>query len=111
MGRPTPWSKVLPEKLTVPQLVIKFPTFYATQRFVTIFTHAHHFSLSCVKLIWSITSHPLSLKFILILSSYLYISLPSGLLPYSVPTKTLYAVTFSPTYVTCPSQLIPIYIL
>jgi hypothetical protein len=42
----TPWSRGLLEKLTVSQLVKKFPAFYGTQRFITAFTRAHHLSLS-----------------------------------------------------------------
>ena len=42
----TPCSTVLPEKLTVPQPVKKFPTFYGTRRFITAFTSARHLSLS-----------------------------------------------------------------
>jgi hypothetical protein len=38
----TPWSRVPLEKLTLTQLVNKFPAFYATRRFVTVFTGAHH---------------------------------------------------------------------
>jgi len=38
----TLWNRVLLEKLTGTQLVIKFTTFYATQRFVTMFTRSHH---------------------------------------------------------------------
>jgi hypothetical protein len=34
-----PWSRVL-EKLTVPQLVKKFPEFYGNRRFITAFTKA-----------------------------------------------------------------------
>jgi hypothetical protein len=41
----TPWSRVL-EKLTVTQLVKKFPTFYGTQMFITVSTRAYHWSLS-----------------------------------------------------------------
>jgi hypothetical protein len=41
----TPWSTVL-EKLTVPQLVKKFPAFYGTQRFITVFTTTCHWSLT-----------------------------------------------------------------
>jgi hypothetical protein len=37
-----PWSRVLLEKLTVCQLVKKFPAFYGTQRFITAFTFARH---------------------------------------------------------------------
>jgi hypothetical protein len=42
----TPWGRVLPEKLTVSQLVRKFPAFYGTGRFITAFTKARHLSLS-----------------------------------------------------------------
>jgi len=41
-----PWNRVLPKKLTVPQVVKKFPALYRTQRFITVFTSAHHLSLS-----------------------------------------------------------------
>ena len=37
---------VLLEKLTVTQLVKKFPAFYGTRRFITAFTRARHLSLS-----------------------------------------------------------------
>jgi 3-hydroxyacyl-CoA dehydrogenase len=37
----TPWNR-----LTVPQLVRKFPTFYATRSFITAFIRARHLSLS-----------------------------------------------------------------
>jgi hypothetical protein len=42
----TPWSRVLPEKLTVLQLLKKFPAFYGTRRFITAFTTARLLSLS-----------------------------------------------------------------
>jgi hypothetical protein len=42
----TPWSRVLFEKLTVLQLVKKFPAFYGTRKFITTFTSARHMSLS-----------------------------------------------------------------
>jgi hypothetical protein len=34
----TPWSGVHLQKLTVPQLFTKFPAFYGTRRFITVFT-------------------------------------------------------------------------
>jgi hypothetical protein len=43
---PTPRSRVLLENLTVTQLVKKFPTFYGTSKFITVFTKAHQCSLS-----------------------------------------------------------------
>jgi hypothetical protein len=42
----TPWSRVLPEKLTGLQLVKKFPTFYGTRKFITVLTSTRHLSLS-----------------------------------------------------------------
>jgi hypothetical protein len=45
-GGLTPWSRGLLEKLTVSQLVKKFPAFYGTRRFITAFTRARHLSLS-----------------------------------------------------------------
>jgi hypothetical protein len=42
----TPWSRVLLEKLTVLQLVKKFPAFYGTRRFITALTSARQLSLS-----------------------------------------------------------------
>jgi hypothetical protein len=46
MNKLTSWSRGLLEKPPAVQLVKKFPAFYGTQRFITIFTRAHHWSLS-----------------------------------------------------------------
>jgi hypothetical protein len=80
---PTPWSRVLPEKLTNPQMLKKFPAFYGTRMFITAFTRARQQ--------WSI------------LISHLRLSLPSGLRPSGGLTKTLYA---SLLRATCSSYLI-----
>jgi hypothetical protein len=42
----TPWSRGLLEKLTVSQLVKKFPALYENRWFITAFTTARHLSLS-----------------------------------------------------------------
>jgi hypothetical protein len=42
----TAWSRILLEKQIVTQLAKKFLTFYGTQRFITVFTKAYHWSLS-----------------------------------------------------------------
>jgi hypothetical protein len=42
----TSCSRVLPEKLTCPLLVKKFPTFYGIRSFITAFTRTCHVSLS-----------------------------------------------------------------
>jgi hypothetical protein len=50
-----PWSRVLLEKLTRPQLFNKFTVFHGTRRFITVFTSVRHLSLSWA---WSIQSTP-----------------------------------------------------
>ena len=101
-----PWSRVLLEKLTGSQLVKEFPAFYGTRRFITAFTMPHHLSLSWARSIQSTPPHPTSLRSILILSSYLLLGLPSGLLPSSFPTITLYTPHPSSIHATCPVHLI-----
>ena len=93
----TPWSRVLPEKLTVPQLLTKFPAFYETRRFITAFTRARHLSLS-----WAISiqfmPHLTSRRSILILTSHLRLGLPSSLLPSSVNHQTPICTSSRPKY-------------
>jgi len=74
----TPWRRVLLEKLTVLQLVKKFPAFHGTRRFITALTSVRHLSLSWASPIQSIYSHPTSWRSILILSTHLRLGLPSG---------------------------------
>ena len=49
---PTPWSRVLPEKVTRPKLLKKLPAFYGTRRFIT--ATARHLSLSSATSIQSV---------------------------------------------------------
>jgi len=44
-----PWNRVLLEKLTVSQIVKKFPIFNGTRKVITAFTGAHHLSLFTVR--------------------------------------------------------------
>jgi hypothetical protein len=52
------WIRVLLEKLTSPQLVKKFPTFYGARTFITAFTRARHVSLSWARSIHSVPHSP-----------------------------------------------------
>ena len=94
---PTPWCRVLLEKLTGLQLVKKFPAFHGTRRFITALTSVHHLFLSWVSPIQSIYPHPTSWRFILIFT-HLRLGLPSGLLPSGFSIKTLYTPLSSPIY-------------
>jgi hypothetical protein len=58
----TPCSWALLEKRSLVQLPKNFPGFYETLRFIIVFTRALHLSLSWVRSIQSIPSHPISLK-------------------------------------------------
>jgi hypothetical protein len=51
-------------------------------------------------------SHPISLRSILILSSYLCLGFTSDLFPLVFRNKILYAFVISPTRATCPAHLI-----
>ena len=87
---PTPWYRVLLEKLTGLQLIKKFPAFYGTRRFITALKSVRHLSLSWTNPIQSIYPRPTSWRSILILSTHLCLGLPSGIFPSGLPTKTLY---------------------
>ena len=102
----TPQSTVLLEKLTILQLVKKFPAFYGTRMSITAFTSALHLSLSWASSIQSITTQPTSWRSLLMLSSHLCLVLQSGLFPSDFPNKTLYMPLLSPIRATCPAHLI-----
>ena len=71
----TTCSRFLLEKQTNSQLVNKFSVFYGTQRLITVFTSAHHLSLSRARSIQGPYPEPDQSR---------------------VPTKTLYAPLLSP---------------
>jgi len=102
----TPCRRAFLEKLIVTQLVKKFPALHGTRRFITVFTRSSHWCLSWARCIQSTTSHPLSLRFILLLFSHLRLGFPSGHFPSGFPTKMLYAFIVSPVRATYPVHVI-----
>jgi hypothetical protein len=77
---------------------------YVTRSFITIFTTDHHWSLSWARWIQCISSHPVSQRSILILTSPLGIGFHSWLFPSGYPTKTSHASFISPIRATCSAQ-------
>ena len=102
----TPRSTALFEMLACSHLVNKFPLFYGTQKFITVFTSARHLSLSWARSIQSTPSHPTSWKYILVLSSHLRQGFSSGPFPSRFPNRALCTPLLSPLRATCPGHLI-----
>jgi hypothetical protein len=98
-----PWSRIILEKLTGPQLVKKFPAFYATRRFITAFTTARQLSLTSARSIQSTPLHSTSWRSALILAFHICLGLPSRLFHSGFHTKFLYATLLSPIRATCPT--------
>ena len=67
----TPWSRVLLEKLTGSAARQEIPRIFGTRRFLTVFTSAHHMSLSWANSVQSPQPPPTSWRSISILSSHL----------------------------------------
>jgi hypothetical protein len=85
-------------------LVKKFPAFYGTRRFITVFTRARHWSLCLARWIHSTHYHTTYLRSSLI-SSHLHSGPPCGLFPSEFPTKILYTFIISSMRATWPSHL------
>ena len=96
----TAWSRALLHKLLVPQLLKKFLTFYERWRFITVFTTAHHLSLSWPR--W-MKFTPYKSQFIL-LPSILCLGLSSTIFLLVSRTEIQCTFHFSPIHSTCHSH-------
>lgn len=97
------WRRAVLEKRIVPHLFNIFFALYATLLFITLLTEYRHFSVSRARSTKSTSSHFVSWRSIFILSSPLYLGLPSGLFPSNFPLKILYAPLPSTCYMLRPS--------
>ena len=59
----TPWRRILLEKLTVPQLVNKFPAFYGIQKHTTVFTKTRHLVHIRVNVVLNLSSYFLTIRY------------------------------------------------
>jgi hypothetical protein len=100
---PTQRKEVLHEKPTVAQLVMRFPAVYWTTMFTIVHKRACHWSLIPYHIN---PSHFIYLRFILVLSSHLYLDHPNGLYSSTFPTISLYTFFVSSMCATCPAHLI-----
>jgi len=105
-NQPTTRCRVLLQNLTVAQLAKKFPTFYGTWTFITVFTTAFHWSLSWARCTQPTPSQPIPLRSIQILYLHLLLVLPSCLFPSGFPYKILYTFIISPMCATCLAPII-----
>jgi hypothetical protein len=86
---PTPWSRVLLEKVAVSQLFKKFPTYFGTRILPRVQKPANRpFSKPCSP------CHLLKIHFNII--HHLRLGIINGLLPSGLPTKTMHALRLSP---------------
>jgi hypothetical protein len=76
-----------------------------------VFRRTCHRFLSWARWIQSTPSHPVSLRSILILSSYLSQTLPSGFFPSGLKTKIMYAFIISPMHFSWFSHPVYLYLI
>jgi hypothetical protein len=100
----TAWNRILLEMLIFPQLVKKSSTFYGTWRFMTVFTRAHHLSVSWARSIQSMAPPPWPsylLKTHCDTISHLHLHLTRGLFPSGFLANALYAFLLFSTHASC----------
>jgi hypothetical protein len=98
----TVWNGVLLEKLTVTQLVNKYPVFYGLRIFIAVFTRTRHWTLSWARWIQSTPFHLISVRSILMSSSHLRLDLAGGFFTAGFPTETLYGFSSLPCVLHAP---------
>ena len=90
---------MLPEKLTVPHLVKKYPAFYGTRKFIIALTNGRQLSIYWARSIQCMLSHPPSWRSTILLTCLLSLGLPSALLPLGFPSQNPVCTSSLPPYV------------
>jgi hypothetical protein len=98
--------RIYEETVKLTRLVKKVPFSYASRRFITVFTRARHWSLSCVRWIQSTFSHPISVRSNLKLPFNLCTRLPSNFFLSDLPTDIWDAFLLFRIRAACPDLLI-----
>jgi hypothetical protein len=83
---------------------VRFPAFCRTQRFISVVTGTHHWSLSWARLNQFTSSCPVPLIYTVILFSHLLLYLPNG--PFLQIFLPKLCMDFSSVHVTCSTNLI-----
>jgi len=107
----TPGSRILLENVTGSQLVKKFPPFYLTLNFITVFTSARNVFQFWATSVQSMPLYPTSWRCTSILFSHPWQDLPSGPFPSGFSTRNLYTPLFFPIRATWPARLILLYLI
>jgi hypothetical protein len=84
---------------------VKFPDIYGTRKFSTMFTRVHHWHLWRGRWNQPTSSHTVSFRYILILSSHVCLWLRSDPFPASLARKFVYEYLIPPMGVTCSGCL------
>ena len=107
----TPRSTFLIKKPTGSQIVTKYYISHGTRRFFNAFISARNLSLSWAISFQSMNPNSISWRPILILFSHLRLGFPSGLVPSSFHTETLYSPHLYSIQATCPTLLNLLYFI
>ena len=97
----TPWSRVLLEKLTGPQLLKKFPESYGTSRFISTFTKSHLPNLRQINPAHALPSHFLKIHLNSITPIYVWVSQVVAYSKVSPPNPSMH-LTSSPYVLHAP---------